>query len=340
MNEPLVSVLMPVYNGARFLEEAVQSILNQTFEDFELLIINDGSTDESEQIINGFKDPRIRLVNKPRNEGLVKALNDGIGLAKGTLIARMDADDIAHKDRLSKQVAFLKSNPDIDVLGCHIDLIDERQNIIGERIYGIDHDDIKIDSLFHCPVPHPGVIFKKDKFISNNLFYNPAYQYYAEDYDLWQRALAILKFANYNEKLLLYRITVNQASSVYLIQQKKEADNIRLNYLRQLGLPDEQKEEQTSILNLLDGQISATNYQQFENLLKILSRVTAINTTVDLFKENLINPIFSKQLDRLVRVYTNKENKLYSAYKAHHLFAFSGLNAFDKFKISCKEWML
>ena len=112
MKNPLVSILMPVYNSEKYLREAIKSILNQTFTNFELIIINDGSTDNSLKIIKSFKDNRIKIIKNKGNLGLIKTLNKGIDLAQGKYIARMDADDIAMPKRLEKQIAFFNENPD------------------------------------------------------------------------------------------------------------------------------------------------------------------------------------------------------------------------------------
>src|SRR5581483_9504087 len=117
MSKPIVTVLMSVYNGERYLREAIESILVQTWQDFELVCINDGSTDQSREIVLSFNDPRIRLVDNEQNLGLAKSLNKGLMLARGNLIARQDADDISEPDRLLKQVAFLEQWSEIVLVG-------------------------------------------------------------------------------------------------------------------------------------------------------------------------------------------------------------------------------
>lgn len=117
MRSPTVSVLMPVYNGAKYLHEAVKSILDQTYADFEFLIVNDGSTDDSEKIILSFKDPRIVIIKNEINIGLINSLNKGLTIAKGKYIARMDADDVAMPQRLELQVKEFNTNPNAIVIG-------------------------------------------------------------------------------------------------------------------------------------------------------------------------------------------------------------------------------
>jgi glycosyltransferase involved in cell wall biosynthesis len=125
--EPLISVVMPVYNAAQYLREAIDSILNQTFRDFEFIIINDGSTDRSLEIIQSYNDDRIRLINQ-KNTGLAKALNNGIAIAKSDFIARMDADDISIPERLTSQFSFLESNVDVVAVGSNAEVIDKEGN--------------------------------------------------------------------------------------------------------------------------------------------------------------------------------------------------------------------
>lgn len=207
MNNPLVSVIMSVYNGEKYLRESIESILGQTFKDFEFIIINDGSTDKSENIIKSFNDPRIKLISRS-NKGLVASLNEGIEKSLGKYIARMDSDDISESERLEKQINFLKSNPDISVVGSWAKKINENSQIIEEMNYPpAKNKEIKKYSLFHNPFIHPSIMFKKE-IIKKIGLYNPFFKN-AEDYEFWSRVLASFQVANLPLSLLRYRI--NQA---------------------------------------------------------------------------------------------------------------------------------
>lgn len=138
---PKVSVVMSVYNGEKYLPETIDSILNQTFKDFEFIIINDGSTDKTAKILTSYDDPRIRIFNQ-ENMGLTKSLNRAISLAKGEYIARMDADDISYPERLKKQVDYLNKNPDIGLVGSKYIRIDKRGRKIDEINVPIGTDNI------------------------------------------------------------------------------------------------------------------------------------------------------------------------------------------------------
>ncbi len=196
---------MPVYNGAAYLREAIQSVLAQTERDFELIIINDGSIDDSASIIGNFTDPRIIYLDNGRNLGLAASFNAGIERASGEYLARMDADDICLPERFAKQLSFLAMHPEIGVIGSSITIIDEAGRPLALHKRPLTHKGIKFASLFSTPLYHPTVmgrteIFKRNRF--NETFSN------SEDYELWSRLLFTteVKFANLKEPLLNYRV--------------------------------------------------------------------------------------------------------------------------------------
>lgn len=196
---PKISVLMPLYNPEEeHLREAISSILNQTFTDFEFLIINDGSKNNAEEVVLSFNDERINYI-KQENMGLASTLNKGIDLASTDIIARMDQDDIAHSDRFEKQVKFLEENPNISIVGSWI-----KQFPKTEVVKVPEFPDL-MDFLNSCVMNHPTVMFRKSDFLKYDLKYNPELKT-SEDYDLWARAVKVLNFANIQEVLLDYRI--------------------------------------------------------------------------------------------------------------------------------------
>lgn len=202
-----VTVLMPVYNAAPFLREAIESILSQTFRDFEFLIINDGSTDQSREIILSFSDSRIRLLDNPGNIGLIATLNRGIREARGKYIVRMDADDISLTSRLEKQVGAMKSDPGIAVLASFVDFINTDGEVTGH--WSTDREAVsenEIRSLMmktNC-IAHPSIMMRKE--IAEKFLYHPKRKG-AEDWDLWMRLLAAgERIAKQPEVLLKYRI--------------------------------------------------------------------------------------------------------------------------------------
>lgn len=204
MNKPLVTVLMSVYNGQKFLSEAIESILNQTFKDFEFLIINDGSTDSSRGIILSYNDSRIKLIENQANIGLTRSLNKGIDLAQGKYIARMDADDISLPERLEKQVRFMELNEDVAVCGSCAEIINETKAKIGEFKNPESSDDIKISLFFLNPIVHPTAVMRKNRVVEVGK-YDPCFMR-AQDYALWIKLfLKGYEFYNLQDKLIIYR---------------------------------------------------------------------------------------------------------------------------------------
>lgn len=227
-NHPKVSVVMPFYNAALYIEESVRSILNQTFEDFELIAINDGSTDNSNEIVNSIQDRRVRLIDNSVNKGLVAVLNDGFALARGEYIARMDSDDVAHPKRLQSQVEYLDAHPKIALLGTSFQYIGKDIIIFPPQ----KHSEIVYCSLFNNPFGHPTIMLRKQAVAKFKKVYRSEY-YFAEDYDLWCRMMDEFETANLSEIFLLYRIHGEQVSSK-VAEQKAVSDRVRLIQLKKL----------------------------------------------------------------------------------------------------------
>jgi len=212
---PKVTVLMPVYNGERYLHEAIESVLMQTFTDFEFLIIDDASTDRSVEIIKSYNDPRIRLVHNEKNLKLISTLNKGIDLADGKYIARMDCDDISLPQRLAKQVAFLEVHSSCAVVATKIVQIDTNGGTIG--FWKGDRKATTSTEICNrlpliCCVSHPSAMIRKS--IISKYRYNPR-QRYAEDYDLWLRLCSDgHEIAKIDEFLLKYRVHQEQVTNL------------------------------------------------------------------------------------------------------------------------------
>jgi glycosyltransferase involved in cell wall biosynthesis len=198
---------MGVFNGSRYLARAISSILDQTFRDFEFVIIDDASTDETPEIVaaSAARDPRIRVMTNRANAGLGKVLHDGVQAARGALVARMDADDAAMPERLEKQVRFMIAHPEVDVLGTFALDIGEDECMLGERKVPTTHDKIA-DLMWSNPLIHPTVMFRRDRILSVGSYSPTARR--RQDYELWFRCLgAGFRFANLAEPLLRYQVT-------------------------------------------------------------------------------------------------------------------------------------
>jgi Glycosyl transferase family 2 len=216
-----ISVVMSVFNGQVFLAEAVESILGQTFHDFEFVIIDDGSTDRTAEILTNYarQDERIR-VHRHENKGRATSLNIGIGVARGKYIARMDADDIALRTRLEEQIRFMEEHPDVGLLGGAFELIsDDGSRLINTISFPTEDSDIKSALLIDNPICHPTVIMRKAVFEVSGGYRKALVD--ADDYDLWLRISERSRLANLSTCILQYRIHPNQVSIKGIRHQKE-----------------------------------------------------------------------------------------------------------------------
>ena len=205
----LVSVIMPVYNTAPYFREAMDSMLTQTFTDFELIVLNDCSPDNAEEILDTYDDPRIVRYKGEKNVGLSNVLNVGIEMARGKYIARMDSDDVSLPQRLQVQVDYLEKHSDVDLVSVGMRLFGVKE---GTWIRELNPEKVKIEALFHSPVLHASSVWRKDSFEKQGLRFRQE-MVPAEDYDMWTRALLKgLKLVNLPEVLYEYRIHDAQAT--------------------------------------------------------------------------------------------------------------------------------
>lgn len=228
MKQPQVSILMPVYNTAPYLREAMDSMLSQIFTDFELIVLNDCSPDNADEILDTYDDPRIVRYKGEKNVGLSNVLNVGIGLARGKYIARMDSDDISLPNRLQVQVDYLETHPEIDLVSVGMQLFGDNDEI---WIRDQDFEEMKIRALFRSPVLHASSVWRKESFEKQGLRFRQE-MVPCEDYDLWTRALVSgLKFANLSEVLYRYRIHGTQASMQTDVIDEKNRE-VQKNYIK------------------------------------------------------------------------------------------------------------
>lgn len=216
-NHPKVSIILPVYNGEKYLRESVESILNQSFTDFELIIINDGSKDGSKEVLESYPDPRIRIVNQ-ENKGLAGALNVGIALAQGEYIARQDQDDISLPERLREQVDFLDNHTDYGMVGTWAVVRKGKSNTDIEYLRPqADDAYLRYDLLFENHFIHSSVVIRKKVFDAIGLYSTDSSRQPPEDYELWSRVIRKYKVANIPTVLLAYRVvstSMTQTGSV------------------------------------------------------------------------------------------------------------------------------
>ena len=236
---PKISVIMPVFNGGKYIEEAIKSILNQTFIDFEFIIINDGSTDNSLTIIQSFNDRRIKIINQETNHGNYPARNIGIASAQGEYICVMDSDDISLPNRLQIQYKFLEKNSPIAICGTPAKIIGTDK--IWRKPMG--YDDLKIAFLENNFCIHPTLMIRHSVLKYTGILYNNQFRY-AADYDFISNIMVHFKVVNISNVLLEYRLHNSQITSKYFIEQQQFADLIRIKQLSNFGIYPTKEEKQ------------------------------------------------------------------------------------------------
>ena len=227
MGDPQVSVLMPVYNAERYVAEAVESILLQSFQDFEFLVFDDGSADKSFAIVNGYakRDDRVHLFRK-KHKGYVPWLNEGLAISRGEFIARMDADDISFPDRFARQVDYLRQHVSCSAVGCGILLIDPDGSPLCNRIFEGDHDKLDAKQIIgEFPViAHPASMMRRSSLIKAG-GYREEYET-MEEFDLWLRLSEQGRLANLPDVLFKYRQHHQSVNATQAERQKSWADQI------------------------------------------------------------------------------------------------------------------
>ena len=230
---PLVSIILPAYNQEKFIFEAIDSILRQSLSNFELIVIDDCSTDKTFQILSSINDPRIILVRNKKNLGLTYNLNYGLSIAKSDIVARMDADDIAFCDRLHIQYEYLLKNPEVVAVGCWISLFKGSLDEIGVHKYPAEIECLRAEFTFNNSLAHPGAMYRKSvvKLLGG---YTNDYPY-AEDWDLWLRLIRQHNISNIQKTLLYYRIHDRSVSHQHSESQSLSKQRIIKDNLKSYG---------------------------------------------------------------------------------------------------------
>lgn len=236
---PLVSVVMPVYNGGHYIRQAIQSIINQTYQNFEFLIVDDGSTDSSWKIIKNYQQKfpyKLKIFKLPKHIGTFAATNFALDRSKGKFIALMDCDDISHPDRLEKQVDYLQKNKDVIVLGSQVNVINEKGEIIGAKSLPTGHHQIYKKFAVVYPLVHPSIMVRR--ILPNK----KKFRYFAvygvnDDYYTFFSILNLGKFNNLQDRLLNYRIHKNNFSMMNLRQKFIACMKIRFQAFRKFKYP-------------------------------------------------------------------------------------------------------
>lgn len=238
MPAPLITVLMPVHNGAAHLVEALQSVLDQSLEDFELLIVDDASTDDSASIVETFTDPRIRLIRSTDRLKLSGALNLGLDQAQGRYVARMDADDISHEDRLLFQARFMEEHPHVGICGTWIRYCGSANSVLKRPL---THGEIDAFTLFDTPFAHPSVFLRRELLEQHQLRFDGSY-FPTEDFELWTRLLPLTQAINLPSVLLNYRVHDKSLTGADWSAMDVQAVRVIESQLRKLGLSPSEAE--------------------------------------------------------------------------------------------------
>lgn len=263
--KPFVSVLMPAYNEQKHIGEAIKSILEQTYTNFEFVIINDCSKDNTKEIIKKFakKDKRIKLVDNEKNLGVAKSLNKGLEICKGKYIVRMDADDWSYPYRIEKQIGFMEKNPQISVSGGAILVCDEEMKPLGVRYYIKDDKSIKETILRLNPIPHPASIWRRDSLLKTNFYPTIAT---VEDYGLIMEISSFSQLGNIKDVIIKFRV------------HSKSVSNSKMRY------------QQRATLYIADKGVFEFGYKRTmkDNIWKFILLIT-MNILPSKFKRELLN---------------------------------------------------
>ncbi len=297
---PIVSVLMPAYNTANYIAEAINSILNQTFSDFELIIINDGSTDNTHQIISSFSDARIKYYQNDGNKGLTFIRNKLIQLASCDYLAFLDSDDIAERNRLEIEYNILKLNHDLGLVSASVTSLDEnnkRDNINWK--FDLDTDKLKTHLLFYNPIVTSTVMFKKE-ILPKEIFreeYPPC-----EDYDLWTRMLLNSKGIVLTDFLATYRLHSNSISKRKVDDARINRNKVITNQLEYYFQNQYSKNEAELHLSLVDFSLKS-KVKDLQSLQDWIQKLITLNQQNQHFDEQLLKQVlYERVLKKYLRL--------------------------------------
>ena len=288
--QPLVTVLMPTYKGAAYLKQTVDSVLNQTFGDFELLIINDCSPDNTDEIIAAYDDPRIRYVKNERNLGISGSSNLGFSLARGKYIARQDHDDLARPERLQKQVDFMETHPEVGVCGTAFQTFGTKHKTVR---YPQNDTDIKALLLFKMPLAHQTSIMRKDVFLNNNIRYDETFAS-SNDRKLWIDASPFMRFHNLPDVLLDYRMYKGMTSQTKRDKVIAEGKRLRDVIYKNLGFCPSEEERRILDDFLIPGRARIRSKNIIRNIELILLKLREANALNRCFDEKAFNRVLGQ----------------------------------------------
>ncbi len=239
-NTPKISVIMALYNGEKYVKQAIESILHQTFQDFEILVVDDASTDESFKAVQAIHDERIVLLRNEVNSGPSYSRNRAIREAKGDFLAILDADDVAMPERLEMQYEYMQKHDDVDAVGAYIREVDSEGKPLRAVRFPISPDELKASFFFRCSIVHSAAFIRRSFFIANNLFYDDSYTS-SQDFEMWSRLIYVGKVATVGDYLVDYRISQGQISTARMEEQRANAAFVYGNMMREMGIAEAER---------------------------------------------------------------------------------------------------
>ena len=320
----LVTIVLPVYNGERYLRDAIDSVLAQTYRDFELWVVNDGSSDGTVAIVDSYGDPRVKRIDNPHNMGLVATLNRAFAMVETPYIARMDDDDLWHEKKLELQMALLESRPDVGVCGTSIHKFGDIDSI---HIFPEESDALKVGLLFYCMMSHPSVVYRRSMLVETGLSYRQDY-FPAEDYKMWVDVLQHSKIYNLQEPLVEYRQHGGQICREKKVEQIALERRLREEQLR-LVYPNPTEEELNFHLDRFTT-LQPNSDAEVKHFLDWAKKLCAVNLQHGYVKPEVMRSELHRYVQNAIRTY------YINAYKGalHHLFSGRCLNLDLKHNLS------
>lgn len=330
---PKISVIMPVYNGEHFVRTAINSILSQTMKDFELILINDGSTDESTSIIGSYSDARIRLINNENNVGLSGTRNIGLDAAQGKYIAWLDCDDVSQPTRLEKQYNLLESDPTIGLCGTWVETFGNNQKHVWR--YPTNPEFLRCRMIFDDPVATSSVMLRRSVTEHYSMRFDLEYPP-AEDYDLWERISCRCRIANIPEVLTHYRIHGNQTSTQLAEQQKASVWKIQNRLISQLGLTTS-NEEKLVHLEIGAGWHFSGEKESVDAAKLWLEKLAVANKKVEFFPEPAFQQVLAERWAATCKAATKQGFFAWKSFWGSPLSQFISQSHFERAKFLAKS---
>ncbi|MEK5040740.1 glycosyltransferase family 2 protein [Sporosarcina sp. FSL K6-3457] len=329
-NIPKASVVMTTYNDSEYLIESIQSVLNQTFIDFEFIIVNDGSTDKTIDIINSFDDPRIIIINNLKNMGTSYSSNRAIEIARGEYIFRADSDDINYPNRFETQIQFMEGNKNIDICGSWADRLYDSGEI-DLWSYPSTHNEILVGQLFYPNVIHPTLIIRRKVFLEHDITYDERISL-TEDYNLFVRLIPKVNYHNIPECLIKYR---KRKGSLSFDNNKNKPylNRARLIALSKLEIfPTEKELEYHWILH------DRRKLNDSESILQIVNwayRLLVQNEKLEIYNQNILTRFITEKLKALTDIQQDLILETFELLNEHPINKY--ITNFFKFNLNIKK---